>query len=149
MFVLKSVFLTRLLALGIFFSSAVGAVVVTKFTILGILFLTSFILALRRGVAAKLVIVSISLLTSFILALRVVLTASNIRYFIYNIFYLSIVHIFLNNIIFYTTSFSLLKSTWTDTNLSTSNLPCFSNCWNYLTHFSIYQYLIYLHQILN
>ena len=108
MFVLKSVFLTRLLALGIFFSPAVGAVVVTKFTILGILFLTSFILALRRGV---IVIVSISLLTSFILALRVVLAASNIRYFIYNIFYLSIVHIFLNNIIFYTTSFSLLKST--------------------------------------
>ena len=146
MFVLKSVFLTRLLALGIFFSPAVGAVVVTKFTILGILFLTSFILALRRGV---IVIVSISLLTSFILALRVVLAASNIRYFIYNIFYLSIVHIFLNNIIFYTTSFSLLKSTWTGTNLSTSNLPCFSNCSNYLTHFSIYQYLIYLHQILN
>ena len=43
--------------------------------ILGILFLTSLILALRKALATKLVILGILLLTSFILALRVVLEA--------------------------------------------------------------------------
>ena len=42
------------------------------------------------------------------------------RYFIFNIFDLSIIYIFFKNIIF-TTSYSLLKSTGT-ANLSTSNL---------------------------
>ena len=46
-------FLTKLLTLGILFS--VRAVVVAKLEILGILFLTSFILALRPAVVAKLV----------------------------------------------------------------------------------------------
>ena len=69
-------FLTKLLTLGILFSTAVGAVVVTKIVILGILFLTLCILALRAVVVvAKLVILGISPLTSIILALRVVLVA--------------------------------------------------------------------------
>ena len=44
---------------GILFSTAVRAVVVTKLVILGILFLTSFILGLRAVFAAKLVILGI------------------------------------------------------------------------------------------
>ena len=44
-----------------------------KLLILGILFLTSFVLALRAAVVAKLVILGISFLTPFILTLRVVL----------------------------------------------------------------------------
>ena len=49
---------------------------VAKLVILGILFLISFILALRAVVVvAKLVRLGISFLTSFILALRVVLVA--------------------------------------------------------------------------
>ena len=43
--------------------------------ILGILFFTSFILALREALVTKLIILSISFLTSFILALRLVLVA--------------------------------------------------------------------------
>ena len=44
--------------------------------ILNILFITSFILALKAVVVAKLIILATSLLTSFVLALRVVLVAS-------------------------------------------------------------------------
>ena len=43
-------FLTKLLTLGILFSTAVRAVVVATLVILDILFLTSFILALRAVV---------------------------------------------------------------------------------------------------
>ena len=46
--------------------------VVDKLVILGILFLPSFILALRAVVLAASVILGISFITSFILALRVV-----------------------------------------------------------------------------
>ena len=49
-------FLTKLLTLGILFSTAVGAVVVPKLVILGFLFLKSFILPLRVVLVAKLVI---------------------------------------------------------------------------------------------
>ena len=57
-------FLTKLLTLDILFSKAVRAVVVVaKLVILGILFLTSFILTLRAVVVAKLVILGISFLT--------------------------------------------------------------------------------------
>ena len=52
----QSVFSTKLLTLGILFSTAVRVVVVDKLIILGILLLTSFILALRAVVVAKLVI---------------------------------------------------------------------------------------------
>ena len=54
--------LTKLLKLGISFSTPVRATVVAKFVILGIFFLTSFILTL------------------------IVLLVANIRYFIFNIF---------------------------------------------------------------
>ena len=60
-------FLTKSLTLAILFSTTVRAVV-AKFVILGISFLTSFILALRAVVAVKLVILDILLLTSFILS---------------------------------------------------------------------------------
>ena len=55
---------------GILFSTGVRADVV-----LDILFLTSFILALRATVPPKLVMLGTSFLTSFILALRVALVA--------------------------------------------------------------------------
>ena len=64
-FVLLSDILTKLLTLGILFSTAVRAVVVAKLVILGILPLTSFILALRGVFVAKLVILGASPLTSF------------------------------------------------------------------------------------
>ena len=48
-----------LLCSDILFSTAVRAVVVAKLVILGILFLTSFILALRAAVVAKLIILGI------------------------------------------------------------------------------------------
>ena len=65
----QSVFSTKLLTLGILFSTAVRAVVVDKLIILGILLLTSFILALRAVVVAKLVISGILSLIFLILAL--------------------------------------------------------------------------------
>ena len=51
-----SVFLTRLLTLGILFSTAVNVEIVAKPLIFGISALTSFILALRAFLVAKLVI---------------------------------------------------------------------------------------------
>ena len=65
-------FLTKLLTLGILFSTAVRALVVAKLLILGISPLISFLLALRAEVLTRLVIVGISPLTSCILALRVI-----------------------------------------------------------------------------
>ena len=49
---LESVFLIKHLTLGILFSTTVRAVVPAKLVILGILPLTSFILALRAAVVA-------------------------------------------------------------------------------------------------
>ena len=48
MSVLQSVFVTKLLTLGILFSTAVRAVVVAKLVILGISLLNSFILTLKK-----------------------------------------------------------------------------------------------------
>ena len=55
-----------ILTLGILFSTTVRVVVLTKLVILGILFLTLFVLALRAEVVPKLVILDISSLASFI-----------------------------------------------------------------------------------
>ena len=52
-------FWTRLLILGISFSTAVRAIVIAKLLILGILPLTSFILAIRGVLVTKLVITGI------------------------------------------------------------------------------------------
>ena len=60
--------MTKSLTLGTLFSTEIRAIVVTKLVILGILFLTSFILALRKVLVAKLVISSI--LSSISLALH-------------------------------------------------------------------------------
>ena len=59
-------FLTKLLTLGISFLKALRAVLVAKLVILGISYLTPFILALGPVLVAKLVILGISPLTSFI-----------------------------------------------------------------------------------
>ena len=59
--------MTTLPTLGILLWTAVRVVVVVaKLLTLGILFLTSFILALRAVVVAKLVLLAISLLTSLL-----------------------------------------------------------------------------------
>ena len=70
--------MTKLLTLGILFSTAVRAVVVAKLVVLGIFFLNSFISAWRAAAAvAKLVVLGILFLTLFILSLRVVLVVSS------------------------------------------------------------------------
>ena len=57
-------FLTKVLTLDILLSTAVRAVVVVaKLVILDILFLISFILALRAAIVAKLLMLGISFLT--------------------------------------------------------------------------------------
>ena len=97
--VIVGFFLTKLLTLGILFSTALRAVLVAKLVILGISPLTSFILALRVVLVAKLVISGILSSIFFILALYTsFLTTSS-----------------------FTTSLNLLKSTGTGkNNLSTS-----------------------------
>ena len=62
-------FLTKLLTLGILFSTVVKAAVVAKLVILGISPLTTCILALREALVAKLVISGISSSIFYILAL--------------------------------------------------------------------------------
>ena len=75
---------------GILFSTAVKAVVVVaKLVKLGILFLTSFILALRIVLVAKLVISSI-----FYFKIKIK------KKIIFNIFDLSIIYIFFNKTVF-------------------------------------------------
>ena len=70
---LYSAFLTKSLIIGISFSTVARVVAEAKLVILGILFLTSQILALRAAAVAKLATLDVLFLTSFILALRVVL----------------------------------------------------------------------------
>ena len=85
--------MTTLPTLGILFPTAASAVTVAKLVILGIPYLTFFILALRAVVVvvAKLVTLSVSLLTSTVLELRVVLLAklviSGILYFTISFFF--------------------------------------------------------------
>ena len=85
-------------------------------------------LALRAVVVAKLVILGISFLTSFILALSVVLVAKLVISGILSsvFFILALYTSFLTTSLF-TTPLSLLKSTGTGTILSTSNLSTFQN----------------------
>ena len=69
-FVLQSDFLTKLLRLGILFSLPIRTVVVVvaaNSVILGILLLTSFILALREALVNESIILGISPLIPFIL----------------------------------------------------------------------------------
>ena len=61
--------MTKLLTLGILFTTVVRAAVVTKLVILGISSLTLFILGLREALVAKLVISGILSSIFFILAL--------------------------------------------------------------------------------
>ena len=88
--------------------------VVAKTVILGIVFVTSFILDFRAVVVAKLVILDISFLASFILALRVVLVANLVMSYILSSVLLTT--------LFFPTSISLFKSTGVVSNFSISNL---------------------------
>ena len=115
-------FCTKSLLLGILSSTVVRAVVVAKLVVLGILFLTSFILALRAVVVAKLVILVISPLTSFMLSLRVVLVRTFvISGILFSIFWILAFYTSFLMTSFFTASLSLLKSAAAGTNLSTSN----------------------------
>ena len=93
----------------------------SKLVILGILFLILFILALRAAVVAKLVIPGVLFLTFFILALRIKLVAKVVC-ILSSIFLILALHISFLMTLFFTTSLSLLQSTGTSTNLSTSDL---------------------------
>ena len=125
----------------IFFSTSDGAVALDNLVTLGILFLTLLILALGAAVVDKLLVLGISFLTSFILALKVVLVAklvipgvlTSIKQHRFLLLYL----VYLNQqeqVLIYQQLICL---------------PCFSYYLNYLLHFLIYQYLFYLHHILN
>ena len=144
--VIVKFFLTKLLTLGISFSTAVTAAAIVAKLVIGILFLNSFILALREVVVAKLMILDSLLLNSFILPLRVVLVAKLVISGILSSIFL-ILELYTSFLtLFFTTILSLLKSKGIATNLSASNyLLYFSDCLNYLVHFFIYRYLIYLH----
>ena len=93
-------FLTKLLILGILFSTVVNAEVVAKPVILGISFLTSFIFVLRLLLVAKLLISGILSSMFFILASYSVFSTTSLL----------------------TTLLNLLKSTGTGANLSISSL---------------------------
>ena len=80
----------------------------------------------RAAVVAKLVMLGISPLTSFILALREALVAKLVMSgMLSSIFLILASYISFLTTSFFTTSLSLLKSTGTGTNLSTSNLSTF------------------------
>ena len=142
-------FLTKLLTVGVLFSTAVRPVVVVKLVISGILFLISFVLALRAVVAVNLVILGISFLISFYFSLRSSFSsyASSIRCLIFSIFDLALYTSF-SKTSFFTTSLSLLlKSTGTSTNLSISNLSTL--LFKLLKLLGTFFNLICLHRILN
>ena len=108
---------------------------------------------IRAAVVATLVILGILFLTSFILALRVVV-AKLVIIDVFNLMYLSIksskaLMSFLTTL-FFTTSLSLLKSTRKGFNLSTSNLSSliFKLLKLLVTFFNLLS-LIYIHQNLN
>ena len=94
----SQLFPIKLLTLCILFSTAVRAVVVVRLVILGILFLTSFILALKAVIVPKLVILSIL----SILALRVSVAKLVISVTLSSIYFIS------SLTLFFTTSPSLL-----------------------------------------
>ena len=128
---LKVVSLTKLLSLGILFLPTVRAVVVAKLSILGILFLTSFILALR------VVVVVAKFVKSGILSLIFLILALYIYIYIYiYIFFFSTNQFLLHHLGYLNQQEQVPKS-------SLSIL--LSNFLNYFVHFSICQYLIYLH----
>ena len=114
-------FSTKLLTLGILFSTAVRAVLVAK---LGTLFLTSFDLPLRVVLVAELVISGI--LSSIFLILELY-TSFLMTFLLHHLVYFNqqeqaLIYQHLNDLLY------------------------FQNSLNYLVHFSIYQYL---HQILS
>ena len=97
-FVLLSVFLTKLLTFGILFSTAVKTIVVANLVILSILFLTSFILALREVSNTR---CFFFLHSYFSIKSSIRISVSIIRYFICNSFDLRFIYIVFNSVIFY------------------------------------------------
>ena len=84
---LKSVFLTKLLTLGILFSTSARVAVVAKLVMLGILPLFSFVLALRAEVVAKLVISGI--LSSIFLILALYTSLLTTSFLLHHLVYLN------------------------------------------------------------
>ena len=109
-------FPTKLLTLVVLLSTAVKvALAVAKLVILDILFLSSFILALKAVVVAKLVILGMSFLISFILVLRVALVVKLVISGIFFSIFLILAYFwsytsFLTTS-FFTASLTLFKST--------------------------------------
>ena len=108
-------------------------------------------LALRAVAVAKLVILSNFVFNLIVLSLRVVPVAKLVMSDnLSSIFLIWALYTSFSTTSIFTTPFSLLKLTWTGTNLSTSCLStCFTNYSNYLVHFSISQCLINVHRVLN
>ena len=118
-------FSTKLLTLGILFSTAVRAVLVAKLVMLGTLFLTSFDLPLRVVLVAELVISGIlsSIFLILVLYTSFLMTSFLLHHLVYfNQQEQALIYQHLNDLLY------------------------FQNSLNYLVHFSIYQYL---HQILS
>ena len=119
---ISDIVVIHLLRSGLLFSTAVGAVLVAKLVILGILILTPFILAIIEALVTKSVILGTSFLTSVILGLRVVLVAKLVISGIFSSISLILaLHTSFLASLFFTTLLSLLKSTGAGTNLSISN----------------------------
>ena len=113
--------MSPLLILGILFSTAVRTVVVAVLVILGILPLSSFILALSAAVIAELVILGILPLTSLYNIIFKLLISAILS----SIFFILVLYTSFLTPSFFTTSLSLLKLTGTCSNLSTSNYSTF------------------------
>ena len=110
-------FLTKLLVLGILFSKALRTVILAKLVILGIFFNLIYF-SITSSSSIQVWKIDISFLTSFILALRVVLAAKLlISGMISSICLVLALYTSFLTTSFFTTLFSLLKSTETGTNL--------------------------------
>ena len=82
-----SVSFTKLLILGILFSTAVRPVVVPRLVVLGALVLTSVILALREALVAKLVITGI--LSSMLLIIALYTSFLTASFLLHHLVYLN------------------------------------------------------------
>ena len=110
-------FLTKLLTLAILFSKALRTVILAKLVILGIFFNLIYF-SITSSSSIQVWKIDISFLTSFILALRVVLAAKLlISGMISSICLVLALYTSFLTTSFFTTLFSLLKSTETGTNL--------------------------------
>ena len=113
--------MTKLLVLGILFSTVVNAVFVAKLLISGILFSNSVILVLQSVFLTRLLILGILFSNSVLSVLYLVFNTKSLVSILFNLATNLSYTVFLTTW-FFTTSLNLLKSTVTGTNFSISNL---------------------------